>query len=532
MKMRQMNELLRQLICVVFACASAVARAGTVSPSPTTLWAQEEFASFAQKVFGRVPDARFVLPGETDDFADDFRALKGSGGGYAVRTRGETLYFIAEDPRGHVNAVHRWLEKNSDIIWPRPANDLCFYTPSSFDLKPVTCNYLDIPAYRVRTIEAGWRDPEAIRNRVRNGDTMLCDLKRIPKGLEGELRRYGLIGCGDIWGTGHDMETYWFPRKEFFAGHPEWWMEIDGRRWTGPGSNFCESNPDFVKAYCSSVEEKIATLPPSVRILSINMEDQTLTCTCANCLKPITLADGTVVAKDDPAFRSTRFFIFFNEVARHVAKLRPDLVIRQFAYNHLTTPPKVKVEPNVILKWCPYPRDMRFPIVKGPANEVWKKRLDGWLANTPNVYLREYYWCGCIFFPRPIADTAAVDLRYCRDRGVREFYTECTRVDNPSLCTCFGMSRPCREFYDMNAMEVWVMERLLWDPSQDPAALRREFLRRTFGPAAGAAVGDQKRVATPAETVRDGATHLVVGRPILAAEDPVAAAKAIRAEMG
>ena len=49
---------------------------------------------------------------------------------------------------------------------------------------------------------------------------------------------------------------------------------------------------------------------------------------------------------------------------------------------------------------------------------------------------------------------------------------------------------------------------------------------------AGSAVGDQKRVATPAEAVRDGATHLVVGRPILAAADPVAAAKAIRAEMG
>jgi orotidine-5'-phosphate decarboxylase len=48
---------------------------------------------------------------------------------------------------------------------------------------------------------------------------------------------------------------------------------------------------------------------------------------------------------------------------------------------------------------------------------------------------------------------------------------------------------------------------------------------------AGAAVGDQKRVATPADAVRDGATHLVVGRPILAASDPAAAAKAILAEM-
>ena len=48
---------------------------------------------------------------------------------------------------------------------------------------------------------------------------------------------------------------------------------------------------------------------------------------------------------------------------------------------------------------------------------------------------------------------------------------------------------------------------------------------------AGTAVGDQKRVATPADAVRDGATHLVVGRPVLAAPDPAAAARAILAEM-
>ena len=48
---------------------------------------------------------------------------------------------------------------------------------------------------------------------------------------------------------------------------------------------------------------------------------------------------------------------------------------------------------------------------------------------------------------------------------------------------------------------------------------------------AGASLGDQKRVATPGEAVRNGSTHLVVGRPILQAEDPVAAAKSILAEM-
>jgi len=48
---------------------------------------------------------------------------------------------------------------------------------------------------------------------------------------------------------------------------------------------------------------------------------------------------------------------------------------------------------------------------------------------------------------------------------------------------------------------------------------------------AGAAVGDQKRIATPAEALRDGASYLVVGRPITQAPDPAEAAEAILAEM-
>src|SRR6056297_3766859 len=47
----------------------------------------------------------------------------------------------------------------------------------------------------------------------------------------------------------------------------------------------------------------------------------------------------------------------------------------------------------------------------------------------------------------------------------------------------------------------------------------------------GAALGDQKRVATPAQAVADGADHIVVGRPVWAAEDPRAAAEAILAEL-
>lgn len=69
-----------------------------------------------------------------------------------------------------------------------------------------------------------------------------------------------------------------------------------------------------------------------------------------------------------------------------------------------------------------------------------------------------------------------------------------------------------------------------------------EVLRRLTGPEgvlvipgirpAGAATGDQKRISTPADALRLGASYLVVGRPITQAADPAEAAEAILREMG
>ncbi|WP_370206160.1 orotidine-5'-phosphate decarboxylase [Pararhodobacter marinus] len=47
----------------------------------------------------------------------------------------------------------------------------------------------------------------------------------------------------------------------------------------------------------------------------------------------------------------------------------------------------------------------------------------------------------------------------------------------------------------------------------------------------GSAANDQKRIATPAQAVRGGADHIVVGRPVWAATDPAAAAAAIVREL-
>ena len=73
------------------------------------------------------------------------------------------------------------------------------------------------------------------------------------------------------------------------------------------------------------------------------------------------------------------------------------------------------------------------------------------------------------------------------------------------------------------------------------AATEAERVRSLLGPdgivvtpgirPAGAAAGDQKRIVTPAEAIRAGADHLVVGRPITGATDPRVAAHAILDEI-
>ena len=64
------------------------------------------------------------------------------------------------------------------------------------------------------------------------------------------------------------------------------------------------------------------------------------------------------------------------------------------------------------------------------------------------------------------------------------------------------------------------------------AACGRRFVIVTPGiRPADASRNDQQRVMTPSDAVRAGVDYVVVGRPIIEAKDPIAAARAIAADM-
>lgn len=94
------------------------------------------------------------------------------------------------------------------------------------------------------------------------------------------------------------------------------------------------------------------------------------------------------------------------------------------------------------------------------------------------------------------------------------------------------------------ATQVLRLGRLALDAGADGlvcSALETEMLRREFGPApvlvtpgirpAGISGDDQDRVASPAQAIRAGSSYLVIGRPVIRADDPLQALRDIEAEV-
>lgn len=115
--------------------------------------------------------------------------------------------------------------------------------------------------------------------------------------------------------------------------------------------------------------------------------------------------------------------------------------------------------------------------------------------------------------------------------------TVLTSIDQPAFNREMGLSGPISDrvvAWSLLAKECGLDGVVA--SAREAAAIRQacgpDFLIVTPGiRSAGAASGDQKRVMTPAGALAAGASHLVVGRPVTSAPDPVEAARALLEEM-
>ena len=485
--------LKKLLLCLSFCAASlyaAVPLTNNAQPSaeiviernshPAVQYAAEELQRWVREISGaelpivNAPGGaatEIMLCVNPKEFPDDLAKLQGNDG-YAVRRQGNTIYLFGSQPKGVLNGVYKWLYKNTDIIWARPNTEFGTIFTKNPDLEFKHNDYIDVPVYVLR----GWQ-MIGPRNhvpseewQVRNGSNWSA-----LNAYSEDRVKYAPIF---EFGGGHNLVSVYIPEKKYFAKHPEFYPLINGKR-VRPSDfsnsvQLCFTNPELSKTFIKEVDDRVKA-NPNYDTYRIMIEDNYNLCECPECMKPITLPDGKTVTPDDKNFRSTQFFLWLNEIARHLQKNYPGKRILTFGYFFTEIPPACRVEPNISISFCPIYKNSKEPMT-GPSNEVWNKQFLGWMKIGANLTWREYF--GLVApFPRPIDVIALEDWRYANGFGIDRTYSEV-------YADAVGRRMDGIKTWDMNSLYFWVMANGSWNPYRDVHEMRREFLNRVYGPAA------------------------------------------------
>ena len=392
--------------------------------------------------------------------------------GYAVLRRGNKIIIAAKTSKGVLNGVHRFIHRHTDFIWVRPLKERynCTVDPN---LKLEVSDYVDNPVFSLR----GWL-PNA---HVAYNDEFFIYCSRLginylPKNnVPRYQHKFEIHGMSLEFGSGHNFSRLWLPKSKYGKSNPEFYMLINGKRQLGDRVQLCYGNPEMHKAFINEVLAVVKTLPSKVSCINLMIDDVNEFCECDLCMKDIRLPDGRVLKRRDEAFKSTLFYLFFNKVAREVAKIRPDLKVATFGYFFTAIPPEIPVEKNIRIKFCPYIRNDKQTL-GGKTNAKWLARTQKYAKMSSKIFWREYYFA-CAASHRPQANIIARDLRYIRKLGIREVAPEISWGDIPRR-EYRGLIEP--DFFDITGVEFWTITQLFWNPYQSPEKLRREYFSRVY----------------------------------------------------
>ena len=226
-------------------------------------------------------------------------------------------------------------------------------------------------------------------------------------------------------------------------------------------------------------------------MLGVRVQDGWPVCSCETCMKPIKLPNGKLLkAKSessiqDPLFFSTRKSVLLNQVAARLKKTHPDIKVSVEAYIYESEPPAIPYDPFLTPMFAAYPTcTIRFPLLDENNSPDWKRKFKGyldWSAKT-NAELSMFgYYYPCAF--SAVADAAAADWKVMAEtgRGACALVMDGFPADNNNWEWFANKSYGSWEY---NAVEKWVMTRLMWDPTLDPQKLREYYIKRAYGKAA------------------------------------------------
>ena len=373
---------------------------------------------------------------------------------WIIRTVGRDLVIVGGQPRGTIYGAYHFLEDVLGVHWWNPFEES---TPRSNILQVGPLDLHGKPGIRYRDIYMLYGHDDgrfAARNRLnRDGDARIA-------------AQYG--GCRD-YGPPYHVHTFshYFPPKEFFGSHPEWYSLLDGKR-VAENAQLCLTQPELRKAFLAKLLANIesawaaakqAGTPPPL-VFSISQNDCLNPCQCDAC-QNIAKAEGSECGP---------LLDLVNYLADGIKDRFPEVYLDTLAYQYTQKAPKnLRPRDNVIVRLCDTESDPTKPIT-APTNSAFREHLTRWSEIARNLRVWDYAvtYANPVGMPMPTAQTYGPDFRYYAAHHVEGVFTE---LEFEILA-------------DMRDLKVWLMMKTLEDPEADYSRLVRTFTDGFYGPAA------------------------------------------------
>jgi hypothetical protein len=422
--------------------------------TPPERHAAEELANHLEQAVG----AKFTVSSAVENHAAvTSRVLVGAGAarladtafstqnlgeeGLVIRTTGKDLILAGGHPRGTLYAVYTFLEDHVGVRWWSPS---VMHVPSRTDLAFDTLDVRYVPTLEYRepfwfsAFDGDW----AARNRC-NGARPALDQKRGGKHI--------------IEGFVHTFFPL-IPPDKYFADHPEWFSEIEGKR-KHEQAQLCLTNDDLRAQLIKNLRQRLAA-NPAATMASVSQNDWYGNCQCAKC---------AAVDKEEgsPAGSMLRFV---NAVAEDIEKDFPRVAVSTLAYQYTRKPPlHVKPRHNVVVWLCSIECSFSRPLTD-PRNEAFRKDIEGWSKISDRLYVWDYTTNFSHYvMPHPNFNVLGPNVKFFADHNVVGLFEQ-------GAYHTWGA--------EMMELRAWVLAKMLWNPSLDANRLIDEFIDGYYGPAA------------------------------------------------
>ncbi len=361
--------------------------------------------------------------------------------GIVVKTMRDDLVLTGGEPRGTLYAVYTFLEDTLGCRWWSSTESTIPKKPT-IEIGKIDVRHVPILEYR----EPFWFDAHdgdwAVRNKS-NGNSVRVDA---PRG--GKHKYEGFV------------HTFYplIPPDKYFATHPEWFSEIDGKRITKRGQ-LCLTNEAMRQELVKNLRARLRA-NPAATIASVSQNDWHGNCQCAKC----------AAVEEEEGSPAGLMIRFVNTVAEDIEEEFPHVAISTLAYQYTRKPPKhVKPRDNVIVRLCSIEASFSVPL-DHERNRPFRDDIVGWSKICDRLYVWDYVTnFRHHIMPHPNLRVLGPNVKFFTDHSVKGLFEQGAYTTNGA---------------EMAELRGWVLAKLLWDPNRDGDALTNEFIEGYYGPAA------------------------------------------------